>query len=199
MYGLPSSTERKQQLPKKAIYSKFELKPSQRDSFDSDIAHIDIVAVISPETIPAISVGESIKEFYILDIQLKHKNYDIKNIIMLTKLIDQKMIFSLKYEGQIQFAVFHKKLFISEWLSSEQATLPLSGLSIDTIWNNIVTEIGQINIEGDNTLESQITANEKQAKIHAQIESIERKMAKEKQPRRKREYFEMIHKLKEQL
>ena len=38
MYGLPLSTERKQQLPKKAIYTKFDLKSSQRESFDADIA-----------------------------------------------------------------------------------------------------------------------------------------------------------------
>lgn len=47
MFGLPISTERKKQLPKKAIYAKFDLKPSQRESFDADIARIDIVAVVS--------------------------------------------------------------------------------------------------------------------------------------------------------
>ena len=47
MYGLPISTERKKQLPKKAIFAKFDLKPSQRESFDADIARIDIVAVVS--------------------------------------------------------------------------------------------------------------------------------------------------------
>ena len=55
MYGLPISTERKKQLPKKAIYAKFDLKPSQRESFDTDIARIDIVAVVSAATVPALS------------------------------------------------------------------------------------------------------------------------------------------------
>ena len=54
MFGLPISTERKQQLPKKAIYAKFALKPSQREGFDADIARIDIVAVISSSTVPAL-------------------------------------------------------------------------------------------------------------------------------------------------
>ena len=50
MYGLPLSTERKQQLPKKAIYTKFDLKSSQRESFDADSARMDIVSVVYPAT-----------------------------------------------------------------------------------------------------------------------------------------------------
>ena len=45
MYGLPHTTEIRKQLPKKAIYAKFELKPAQRDGFDADVSRIDIVAV----------------------------------------------------------------------------------------------------------------------------------------------------------
>ena len=55
MYGLPIATERKKQLPKKAIYAKFDLTTAQREGFDADVARIDIVAVVSPVTIPALS------------------------------------------------------------------------------------------------------------------------------------------------
>ena len=48
MYGLPIATERKKQLPKKAIYAKFDLTTAQREGFDADVARIDIVAVVSP-------------------------------------------------------------------------------------------------------------------------------------------------------
>ena len=41
MLGLPKTTEIAKQLPKKAIYSKFELKPALRDHFDADISRID--------------------------------------------------------------------------------------------------------------------------------------------------------------
>lgn len=199
MFGLPIATERKQQLPKKAIYAKFDLKPAQRESFDADISRIDIVAVVSPATVPAVSIGESVKEFYVLEIQMKRKEYDVKNILLLTKFIDQKMIFALQYEEQIQFAIFHTKLFQSVWQPIEQSVLTLSGLSLDTVWENIVKNIGKIDVADDNTLLEQIAIDDKRAKLLAQIEILERKMVKEKQPRRKREYFEQIRKLKEQL
>lgn len=199
MYGLPISTERKRQLPKKAIYAKFDLNSVQRESFDADIARIDIVAVISPVTIPALSEGTEVKEFYVLDVQMKRKEYDAKNILLLTRLIAQNMVFALQYENQVQFVIFHTKLFTTAWQPVEQATLPLSGLNLDTVWENIVKEIGQIEIADGHTLVEQIAENDQRAKLLAQIAILERKMANEKQPRRKREYFELIKKLKEQI
>ncbi len=196
MYGLPQSTEIKKQLPKKAIYAKFELKPSQRESFDADITRIDIVGVISTSTIPAVSIGEEIKEFYILAVQLKRKEYNNKNIALLSRLIPQKMVIALHYQNEVQFAIYHTKLILSDWHSIEETSLPLSGLNLDTIWENIVTHIGQIDVEEGNTLTEQIATNEQQAKIVEQIATLERKMAIEKQPRRKREYFEQIKTLK---
>lgn len=199
MYGLPISTERKKQLPKKAIYAKFDLKPSQRESFDTDVARIDIVAVVSSATVPALSEGTEVKEFYVLVVQMKRKEYDTKNIALLTKLIPQKMVLALQFEEQTQFAIYHTKLISSVWQPTEDAILPLSGLNIDTVWEGIVKSIGQINVEDGNTLTEQIATNDQRAKLLAQIATLERKMATEKQPRRKREYFEQIKKLKNQI
>lgn len=199
MYGLPILTERKRQLPKKAIYTKFDLTTAQREGFDADVARIDIVAVVSPTTIPALSEGVEVKEFYVLDVHMKRRKYDAKNILLLTRLIAQNMVFALRYEGQVQFAIFHTKLFTTAWQPAEHATLPLSGLNLDAVWENIVKVIGHIEVAEGQTLTEQIADNEQRAKILAQIATLERKMANEKQPRRKRGYFEQIKKLKEQI
>ena len=196
MYGLPLSTERKRQLPKRAIYTKFDLKPAQCDSFDADVARIDIVSVVSPTTIPVLGEGTEVKELYVLDVQLKRREYDAKNILLLTRLIAQHMIFALRHENQVQFAIFHTKLFTTAWQPVEQATMPLSGLNLDAAWENIVKVIGHIEVTDGQTLTEQIADNDQRAKLLAQIATLERKMANEKQPRRKREYFEQIKKLK---
>ena len=199
MYGLPQTTEVRKQLPKKAIYAKFDLKPSQRESFDADIARIDIVAVISPSTVPAIAEGKEVKEIYLLALQMKRKEYDSKNIVLLTKLIPQRMVFALQFEEQTQFAIYHTKLISSAWQPTDEATLTLSGLNLVSVWEGIVTHIGQIDVEEGNTLAEQITSNAQREKILAQIAVLERKMAAEKQPRRKRELFEQIKRLKSQI
>lgn len=196
MYGLPIPTEVKKHLPKKAIYAKFDLKPSQRESFDADIARIDIVAVVSPTTVPALSEGAEVKEFYVLAIQLKRREYDIKNITLLNRLIPQKIVLALLFSEQTQFSLYHTRLITSAWQPTEEAKLPLSGLNIDKVWENIVKSIGQIDVEDGNTLAEQIAVNDQRAKLLAQIATLERKMVNERQPRRKRVYFEMIKNLK---
>jgi hypothetical protein len=105
----------------------------------------------------------------------------------------------LHYEEEIQFAIYHTKLISSAWTPNEETRLPLSGLNLDNVWDNIVKQIGHIEVQEGNTLVEQIKANEEQAKLLVQIKALERKMASEKQPRRKREYFEQIKKLKNQI
>ena len=201
MYGLPQTTEVRKQLPKKAIYAKFELKPSQRESFDADIARIDIVAVISPSTVPAIAEGKEVKEIYLLTLQMKRKEYDSKNIALLTKLIPQRMVFVLQFEEQTQFAIYHTKLITSAWqLTTHNSLLiTIKGLNLDAVWENIVTHIGQIEVADGNTLAEQIVADDAHAKLIKQIELLEKKARAEKQPRKKLELFEKIKELKKKL
>ncbi|MCF2552313.1 hypothetical protein I6E24_15020 [Bacteroides caecigallinarum] len=59
--------------------------------------------------------------------------------------------------------------------------------------------MGQIDVEEGRSLTEQIQADEKKAKVEAQIKTLERRLATDKQPRKKREYFEMIRKLKESI
>ena len=201
MYGLPQTTEVRKQLPKKAIYAKFDLKPSQRESFDADIARIDIVAVISPSTVPAIAEGKEVKEIYLLALQMKRKEYDSKNIALLTKLIPQRMVFALQFEEQTQFAIYHTKLITSAWQLTTHSSqlIAIKGLNLDTVWENIVTHIGEIEVTDGNTLAEQIVADDAHVKLVKQIELLEKKARAEKQPRKKLELFEKIKELKKKL
>ncbi|MBQ8672963.1 MAG: DUF4391 domain-containing protein [Bacteroides sp.] len=202
MYGLPQTTEVRKQLPKKAIYAKFDLKPSQRESFDADVSTIYIIGVVSPKTLPAIAEGTEVKEIYLLAVQLKRKVYDPKNIALLTRLIPQRMVFALQYEGEVQFAIYHTKLICSEWMVDDVETRPavsLQGINLDIVWESLVRSIGGILPEKNFSLTEQIFFSDLREKTLKQIATLERKMVGEKQPRRKRELFEQIKKLKKLL
>ena len=199
MYGLPPSTEVKKQLPKKAIYAKFDLKPAQRESFDADVSTLYIIGIVSPQTVPAIAEGGEVKEIYVLAVQMKRKEYDPKNIVLLTKLIPQRMVFALQFGEQTQFAIYHTKLISSAWQPTEETTLPLSGLNLDAVWENLVTHIGQIEVTEGNTLTEQIKVDEVRAKLKTQIASLTQKMNKEKQFNKQMEINAEIKSLKKQL
>ena len=191
--------EIRKQLPKKAIYAKFELKPAQREGFDADVSRIDIVAVVSSTTVPAFAAGDNVKEFYVWDVQLKKKDYDEKNVAMLSRLIPQNILFALQYEDETQLAVYHTKLIRSNWKPTDETTICLTGLNLDTVWENTIKAIGEIQVQEGKTLTEQIQEDEKLVKLKRQIEELERKCRTEKQPRRRLELYEKLTSLKKQL
>lgn len=199
MYGLPPSTEINRPLHKKAIFEKFNLKSVERDHFDEDISKMSIVAYLSPSKIPALHEGQEIKEFYVLQIQLKHRDYDVKNIIMMNKLIPQHILFALEYEGSVRFCIYHTRLLQSDWHDSLSASVPISGISLDAVWNNIVAEIGNLDNSSVDSLEQQIINREEKEKLLKQIELLEKRCRIEKQTRKKYDLHQQLLKLKEQL
>jgi hypothetical protein len=199
MLGLPATTEVRRQLPKKALFAKFDLKPAQRDSFDADVSRLDIVNWISSQTVPAIAEGNEVKEFYVVEVALKRKDFDEHNIALIAKLIPQRILFALHYEDEIQLAIFHTKLFTSGWIAEEEVTLPLKGLDLDAVWQHIVAAVGEVTVEQGHTLDEQIEVDEQRQKLLRQMAVLERQLRSTKQPRVKRELFAEIQALKAKL
>lgn len=199
MYGLPASTLINQPLYKKVVYEKFNLKAAERERFDADISRMALVARISPATVPALAEGREIKGFYVMQVALKRKDYDSKNILMLQKLIPQKMVFALQYDEQTQFCIFHTRLQQSAWMATDEAAITLQGLTLDDVWNNIVATIGGLDAQAEESIEEQIIHREQREKLLRQIESLEKQCRIEKQTRKKYELHQQIIKLKEGL
>ena len=200
MLGLPKATETNRQLPKTLVYKQFALTAQQRDRFDADVSRMAIVNVVSPDTVPGLATGESVKSFYVLSVSLRHKDYDVKNIAMLAKLIPQHILFALQYGDEMQLALFQEKLFVSPWHRTDTIpTLSLNGLNLDSVWENIVTTIGNFSIQGENTLKEQIQQDEELVKLLKRIEMLEKRCRQEKQPRRKAELFEELKQLKNKI
>ena len=198
MLGLPKSTEISRQLPKKAIFQKFDLKPAQRDRFDADISKMVIVNAISQDTLPALQKGENIQTIYVIEVALKRPNFDEKNIQMLSKLIPQKILFALHFEDEIQLAIYHTKLISGSWTKADDIELQLQGTTTDTVWDNLVKTIGGIEVADGNTLAEQIAINDAREKLRLQILALEVKARQEKQPRKKLEMFNELQILKAQ-
>lgn len=196
MLGLPQSTEVNRPMPKAQLYKKFELKQVQREAFDADVARMGIVNFIAPQSLPGIAEGTKVKAVFVVDVELKRSDYDTKNIILIAKLIPHRIIFALRHEDKVQLAVYHTKLFTAPWQSLEAYNLTLSGLTLDAVWQNIVAFVGELEVAEGNTLTEQIRVDEERARLVRQIESLERLMRSTPQPRRQRELYAEIKKLK---
>lgn len=198
MLGLPKQTEIKKIIPKNAIFAKFSMNTAAKDKFNADIKQITLVNELSKNTL-TVDEGDNVKSVYAALVSLKKRDFDEKNIILLSKLIPQKMVFLLECEELYKVAVFHTKLMQTEWLPYENAVLKLQGLNLDDIWDNFIVQIGEITVAEGNTLDEQIAADEKRKKLMAEIERLEKKAYKEKQPKRKLELAQQVKELKREL
>ena len=198
MLGLPKSTELNKQLPKKAIYTKFQMSTAARAKFDADISRISIVGEVSPST-TGVAKGETVNAIFVLLVSLKHKGFQANTIAQISKLIDQNMLLVLEHEGQRKLAIYHAKLIQTDWMPADDSAVALKGLDLDAVWENLIVQVGGITIQQGNTLDQQIVADEQRAKLEKEIDRLEKLARAEKQPKKKFELVQQINSLKREV
>ena len=174
MLAVPLNTKVNKPLLKAAIY-----RSLPRIRFDGDISRIVIANKFSPATLP-VAEGNTVKSVFVLYVVLKRREYDIRNVATLSKLIPQKMFFALHKDEMLQLALMHTQLITSDSQQAEAYKLQLFGLNFDTIWENIVKQVGNIQLEEENTLTEQIATNAERIKIEKQIEMLEKRCRAER-------------------
>ena len=199
MFGLPNSTEINKQIPKNLIFEKFKPSVANRKLFNEQISRLSIVAEVSPQTV-SIATSKNVSAIYIILIKMKTTDCDRKNIMLLSKLIEQRMIFALHYENNIKFAVYRANtVLVSESKPMRNWKLNLDGFDIGSVWDNIIAETLGIKVTEGKTLGETIINNEHIEKLTKKIVTLEKKAMNEKQPRRKWELVEEIERLKVEL
>ena len=157
-----------------------------------------IVNEVSPRTV-AIPEGAETKLFCVLRVDLKTADYDKKNIEFLSKVVPQHLLLVLQYEGKARLAVFRQVLMQTEWLSVDDFKITLDGSDLDQIWQHVVMTIGKFELHDGNDIDTQIETDERRRKLLAQIDALQKKAMKEKQPRKKWELMQQVKELKQQL
>ena len=197
MIGLPETTEMNRPLPKKAIFDKFKPNPTDRQRFDAEIHRLTIVNEVSTLT-TTIAAGECINTFFVVLVSLRGEECSKKSLELLAKLISQNMLFVLEYEDKARLAVYRAgKVIQSEWKPLDEWKIKLTGLNFDTVWENVITQIGDVEIAVGRSLDEQLAADDEREKLLQRIERLEKQARDEKQPRRKWELVEEGRKLRE--
>ena len=198
MLGLPKATEMSKQLPKNAIYAKFQMNTSAKEKIDADISRITIVNEITPNKVN-IPAGDEVKSFFVLLVTLKRKAFEEKTIATLSKLIPQNILFVLECGNESKLAIYHSKLMQTEWKPTEEQRIELQGLNLDKVWENIIKslELGVWNEEL--SLDENLALHQKQDKLKKEIDKLEKQARNENQPKKKYELVQRIKALNKQL
>ena len=194
MLGLPKNTELSKQLPKKTIYERFKLSTAEKDRIDADISRITIVNEVSHAKVN-VAEGSTVKGFFVVQVLLKKKDFSERSILSISKLIPQNILFVLSCDGEEKLAIYRAAhLMQSEWAERGTHTVQLKGLDFDAVWDNLIIQVGGVQIEKGNTLDEQIAVDDQRARIEKEIARLEKQARAEKQPKKK---FELVQKIKE--
>lgn len=200
MFDLPKSTEIRKPIHKKLIYEKFptDLSGDKRTRFDEDISRIIITNEISENSVN-VRATEDIPAIFVVQIELKAKEYNDRNIILVSRLFGQKLLLVLHYEDEYQLAIYETQLLKSEWQKEEDIRLHIDGLDLGTVWNSFVTAVSGISASEGNTLAEQIGIEAEKERLKKKIEDLESKARREIQSKKKYEMFQQIQEYKQKL
>ena len=200
MFDLPKTSEIRKPLHKKLIYEKYaaESTGNKKDRFDTDISRMIITNEISEVSVN-IKATEEVSSIFVLQVELKTKEYDDKNIVMISKLFGQKLLIILHYENKYQLAIYETRLLKSDWKNEEEILLKLTGLDLGSVWDNFVTQVSGINVQDGNTLVEQINVEAEKEKLRKKIADLEIKARKEVQSKKKFEMVQRVNLYKERL
>lgn len=200
MLGLPSATEVKKIIPKRALYSKFQLNTAEQKELDAAIRQLTIVNEISLRTIPALQKKEGDKAIFVLAVQLKQEGCAEKILYKLSRLIDQHLLLALCYEDKLQLALyFDNRILLNEFMPVVEQKVHLQGTSLNDIWEHLALQVAQLTPCAGLTPASMIANAGRRAEAEAQIAALTKKMFAEKQARKKLTLREAINKLKKEL
>lgn len=198
MLGLPQTTEVKKIIPKRALYSKFELNTAEQKEFDAAIRQMTIVNEISLRTIPALQKQE--KAVFVLAVQLKQEGCGERLLQRLCRLIDQRLLLALCYEDKLQLALyFDNRILLNEFMPVAEQKVNLQGTSLNDIWEHLALQVAKLTPRAGLTPASVIANAGRRAETEAQIAALTKKMFAEKQARKKLTLREAINKLKNEL
>ena len=204
MLGLPTTTEYNKRIPKQKFYENLSVTPALKRIFVEQIQNVIWANKIAPATI-SVSEGKEVTEIEVFKICLNAGTLDESALKQMDKQIPYHILFVLEYNEKYQVWIGYKevsggdnafkvnKYYHTDWLAEQDLQIKIDGLDMDSIYANLVRQIGGIE-KGNETLYEQIADREYREKLEKEIAKLEKLARAEKQPKKK---FELVSRIKE--
>jgi hypothetical protein len=202
MIDFPKSTVVHRRLPKEAFYKHLSLAATLKARFVTDVDRIVVENSLTKKNLNLAKESE-IKEIMLLSIVLKKRDFDGKIVEAIARQNPHKLIFLLEYENECQLAVYHSKLYRTEWMKEQDLSLRLSGDTLNEIWDDLVRQIAVssetvLKQEGQ-TIDEQLKTQDEIDRLNTLIKRTEVAAWREQQPKKRFELYTELQKYKEQL
>lgn len=205
MLGLPVSTEFNKRIPKQKFYENIAVTPAMKRAFVEQIKIIYWRNKIAATTLN-LAAGEQVTEIEVFEMRLSAPELDESVLRQIDREIPYHILFLLEYEGKYRAVIGYKeaatgktafkvdRYYSTDWLDEDDLPVHLDGLSLDAVYENFVRQIaGEVLADKNGTtLKESVEQQKQREQIEKQIATLEAKIRKEKQPKKK---FELVQKL----
>lgn len=215
MLGLPKTTEFNKRIPKQKFYENINVTPALRRIFVEQIKGVYWRNKIAPSTIN-LEAGNDVTEIEVFEVKLNHAPLDVSVLRQIDKEIPYHIIFMLEYEGKYQAWTAYKEkagsgsntfkvdtYYHTDWLLEDELVLKLNGLNMDAVYENYVRQIAgdalRVASSETESLKESVERYKQIQLLQKQIDTLQKKIRKEKQLNRQIELNTKLKKLKKQL
>lgn len=202
MIDFPTATVVHRRLPKEAFYKHLPLTKVLKDKFVSDVDKIMVENSLTEESLN-LTADSKIKEIMLLSITLKKQDFDGKVIEAIARQNPHKLVFLLVFKDNRQLALYHGKLYRTQWIGASKINLKLQGFSLDEIWSSFVEQITLCKEQANNTdtlsVEERLALQEQILKLEKLIKKAEAAAWKEQQPKKRFEVYTRLREYKKKL
>ena len=198
MFGLPSTLEVRQPLPKKAFYSRLSLAAPVKDEFVSGIEALCVVAAIK-EAACGIPAADGIDEISVLRVDLKTDTVPERALAAITQAVPRKLLMVCCHEGRARLAAMRHGLQVgAQWVPEDQLHITLSGASLAEVWEGLCAQVlfDDVSVED---VDARLAKEKRIQELEAQAAQLKRKYAKEVQPSKRNAAFKAYKQAKAEL
>ena len=202
MIDFPTATAVHRRLPKEAFYKHLPLTKVLKDKFVSDVDRIMVENSLTKENLN-LTADSEVKEILLLSITLKKQEFDGKVIEAIARQNPHKLVFLLVFEDSRQLALYHSKLYRTQWMDAAEVDLKPQGFSLDEIWDGFTEQITLYEERAEKTdslsMDDHLKLQEEILKLEKLIEKTEAAAWKEQQPKKQFELYTRLRGYKQKL
>lgn len=202
MLNFPESTKVHKRIPKEAFYRHLPLSAALKEKFVSDVETIIIENSLKKGNLN-LAEDSDVREIILLSIKLKKQDFDRNIVEAIARQNLHKLVFLLVYEDKCQLAVYHGKLYRTEWIKEKNLTLTLSGNTLAEIWEDLIRQIAisseSVLNQKDYTVNEQLKIQDEMNRLNKLIQKTEKAAWKEQQPKKRFALYTKLRKYKTQL
>ena len=212
MITLPDSTLVGKPVPKTAFYKNLEVNARMKQRFVDDVASVTWVAKIAPSTLN-VADGKTVHEITVFRMVLKNDEVPSDVLMLIDKQMPRHTVFVLQHEDKCSLYVNYKewhdaeqrlfdivKTYQTAWVKEADIVLNIEGSTMDTVFSSFVHQIAEGLLDANTTdLHTAVMANKEREQLLKSINTLERQMLKEKQPRKRFEMHQRLVIMKEKL